>query len=311
MPELHVVFGAGPLGRWTAHELVRLGKRVRVVNRAGVADRLPADAEVVAGDAYDVNTSVEVSQGATTVYQCAQPPYHQWVERFPPLQKSILEAAAANGARLVVGDNLYMYGDTRGQPIREAMPYRAHTRKGRVRGEMAQAVMDAHAAGKLRAAIGRASNFFGPEDHAVTDLAIRPAVNGKTINLLGRMDQPHTFSYVVDFGRLLATLGTREDALGQIWFTPSPAPVTQSEWVKMLEEELGRPVRVRLGGERLMQFLGLFNPMLRETVEMMYEWTQPFIVDTGKAEAAFGLQATPLRQALRETITWVRQNPRG
>jgi nucleoside-diphosphate-sugar epimerase len=311
MSELHVVFGAGPLGKWTAHALAGMGKQVRVVNRTGAAERLPAGVDVVAGDAYDLNKAIEVSKGAATVYQCAQPPYSQWAERFPPLQKAILEAAAANGARLVVGDNLYMYGDPQGQPIREDMPYRAQTKKGKVRGEMARAVMDAHAAGKLRAAIGRASNFFGPEDHAVTDLAIRPAVNGKAINLLGRLDQPHTFSYVVDFGRLLATLGTREDAFGQICFAPSPPPVTQGEWVTMLAEELGRPIQVRLGGERLIRFLGLFNPLLRETVEMMYEYNRPFIVDTRKAEQAFGLQATPLRLALRETIAWVRRHPLG
>ena len=107
----------------------------------------------------------------------------------------------------------------------------------------------------------------------MTDIAIRPALLGKSINLLGRVDQPHTFSYAPDFGKLLATLGTREDALGQIWFTPSPAPVTQKELVRIMEAELGRPVKVLAAGTALMSFLGLFNPIMRETVEMMYEWT--------------------------------------
>ncbi len=308
MSELHVVFGTGALGKWTARELVKLGKRVRVINRSGKADRLPESVEVVVSDAYDENKNIKLTKGAAAIYQCSQPLYHEWEEKFPPLQKAILDAAAANGAKFIVGDNLYMYGDTRGQPLHEDMPYQPHTKKGRVRASMANAVMAAHRSGKVRAAIGRASNFFGPDDMAVTQFAIRPAVKGKTANLLGRMDQPHTFSYVADFGKLLATLGTREDALGQVWFTPSPAPVKQAELVKIMEGELGHKVKTMAGGETMMRFLGLFNPTLRESVEMMYEWTQPFIVDTSKAEKSFGLKATSLKEAMRSTIEWCRQN---
>lgn len=306
--ELHVVFGTGALGKWTACELVKMGKTVRMVNRLGKADRIPAGVEVIAGDAYDSAKNIEITKGAHAIYQCAQPHYAEWAEKFPPLQKAIMEAAIANNAKLIVGDNLYMYGDTDGQPIREDMPYQAHTKKGKVRSEMASAVMEAHRVGKVRAAIGRASNFFGPDDRATTNFAIRPAVEGKAVNLLGRMDQPHTYSYVADFGKLLATLGTREEALGQIWFTPSPAPVTQAQWVKIMEDELGHKVKVMVGGEMMMRFLGLFNPMMRETVEMMYEWNKPFVVDTGKAQRAFGLQPTSLKDAMQATIEWCREN---
>jgi nucleoside-diphosphate-sugar epimerase len=309
--ELHVIFGTGPLGKWTARELVKLGKTVRMINRSGKTDRLPAGVEVVAGDAYDAARNIEVTKGATAVYQCAQPAYYEWAEKFPRFQAGIVEAAAQNGAKLIVGDNLYMYGDPHGQPIREDLPYQPHTKKGKVRAEMANAVMEAHRSGKVRAAIGRASNFFGPDDYVVTDLAFRNAVKGKTINLLGRNDQLHTFSYVPDFGKLLATLGTRDEALGQIWFTPSPAAVTQKELVSLMEEELGHPVKVLLAGKTMLSFLGLFNPMMRETVEMMYEWTGPFIVDTSKAEKAFGWQGTPLTQAIKNTVAWLREDLAG
>ncbi len=306
MAETHVIFGSGPLGKWTARELVRLGKSVRMINRSGKASGLPAGVQVVAGDAYDLAQNIELTRGAEAVYQCAQPLYYEWAEKFPRFQNAILEAAAKNGARLIVGDNLYMYGDTHGQPIREELPYQAHTKKGKVRAEMAQALMEAHGSGKLRVAIGRAANFFGPDDHVVTDLAFRPAVSGKTINLLGRTDLLHSFSYVPDFGKLLATLGTREEALGQVWFTPSPAAVTQKELVRLLEVELGHPVKVMLAGKTMMSLLGLFNPMMRETVEMMYEWTNPFVMDSSKAERAFGWQGTALPVAIHETVEWIR-----
>ncbi len=306
MSELHVIFGTGPLGKWTARALVTMGKQVRMVNHSGKASGLPAEIEFAASDAYDVNKNIEVTRGAYTIYQCAQPRYYEWVEKFPALQKAILDAAAVNKARLIVGDNLYMYGSTQGQLLREDMPYLTHTKKGRLRADMANAVLEAHRSGKVRAAIGRASNFFGPDDHGVTDYAIRPAVEGKTINMMGRMDQLHTYTYVADFGKLLATLGSRDESLGQIWFTPSPEPVTQAEIVRLLEAELGRKLKVMVGGEIILRLLGLFNPDIRESVEMMYEWTQPFIVDTQKAVKAFGLSPTPLKRAIHSTVEWCR-----
>ena len=303
MSELHVVFGTGPLGRWTAEALMKMGESVRMVNRSGKMDNPPAGVEIVASDAYDVAKNIQITKNAAAIYQCAQPHYYEWAEKFPPLQEAILEAASANGAKLIVGDNLYMYGHFTGS-LRENSPIQPNTKKGRVRASMAQQILDAHKAGKVRAAIGRASDFFGPYDTALTGYAILPAVQGKTVNLMGSNSQPHTFTYIKDFGTLLATLGTHNDTLGQVWFAPSNPPLTQAAFVNMMEAELGRPVKSQVGGPLLMRFLGLFNKEIAETVEMMYEWTNPYVVDTSKAEKAFDLKPTPLKQALKETLDW-------
>ncbi|GAB4396567.1 MAG: NAD-dependent epimerase/dehydratase family protein [Anaerolineales bacterium] len=306
MAELHVIFGTGPLGRYTAETLLNLGMSVRMVNRSGKMADAPAGVEIIASDAYDVTRNLEVTRGAAAVYQCAQPHYHEWQEKFPPLQRAIVQAASQNGAKLVVGDNLYMYGKFSGA-LREDSPVNPHTKKGKTRAAMAQEILDAHTAGTVRATIGRASDFFGPYDTVLTDYAILPAVQDKAVNLVGRTDQPHTFTYVKDFGRLLATLGTRDEALGQVWFTPSNPPVTQAEFVRLMETELGKPIKSQVAGTLLMRILGLFNKSMAETVEMMYEWTAPFVVDTSKAEKAFGLKPTPLNVAIRETLAWCKQ----
>lgn len=306
MTERHVVFGTGPLGRTTAEALLALGKTVRMVNRSGRMENQPAGVEIVASDAYHAGKNIEVTKGATTIYQCAQPHYYEWTTKFVPLQQAILDAAIANGAKLVVGDNLYMYGQFDGV-LREDSPVQPNSKKGHVRAEMAQVVMDTHRAGRVRAAIGRASDFFGPYDTALTGYAIAPVVQGKPVNLLGRTDQLHTFSYVKDFGRLLATLGTREEALGQVWFAPSNPPVTQAQFVGLLEAELGQKVKAMVGGPLMVRILGLFNKSMAETVEMMFIWTKPYVLDTSKAEKAFGLAATPLELAIRETLDWCKE----
>jgi nucleoside-diphosphate-sugar epimerase len=303
MSEKHVIFGTGPLGRWTAEALLQMGKTVVMVNRSGKMLDQPASVTLIAADAYDTINNIEITRGAAVIYQCAQPPYYEWAQKFPSLQKAILTAAIENGAKLVVGDNLYMYGHFQGA-LKEDSPVQPDTVKGRVRAAMAQEILDAHHSGKVKAAIGRASDFFGPYDTALTGYAIQPAVSGKTVNLLGRLDQPHTFTYIKDFGTLLAALGTHEEALGQIWFAPSMPALTQAEFVRIMQESLGRPVKAMPGGPLLMRFLGMFNKVIRETVEMMYQWTNPFVVDTTKAQQAFALLPTPMPQAMQETLDW-------
>jgi len=140
-------------------ELLRQGIPVRRVNRSGQAP-VPDSVEVVAGDAYDPQVTRQLCQGSAVVYQCAQPPYTQWPEKFPALQANILEGAAANGAVLVVAENLYMYGPVQGS-LHEKLPYAATTRKGRTRARMSEGLMEAHLQGKVQVVVGRGSDFYG------------------------------------------------------------------------------------------------------------------------------------------------------
>ncbi len=307
--ELHVIFGTGPLGKWTARELVNLGKRVRMINRSGKAAGLPPQVEVVQGDATDGNNNIRLTQGAVAMYQCAQPPYHQWPEHFSRLQAAILEAATANNASLIAAENLYMYGDPQGQPLCEETPYRAHTRKGKVRQAMTEALFAAHQAGKVRVAAVRGSDFFGPDDPINARLIFYPALMGKRINVLGSLDQPHTFTYTADFGKALALVGTHQEALGQVWHVPSAPPITQRAFVEALTAAVGRPVKATVGTAWLLRLIGIFNPTVRELNEMLYEFTNPFIMDSSKFTRTFGMEATPFPQQVRATLDWVKAHP--
>jgi len=121
----HVVLGTGAIGRAVAEELVKRGESVRMVNRSGKLDEIPAGVEVKAADLYDQAQVQEVTRGAKVVYQCSQPEYTEWVEKFPALQKSILDGLTGSGAKLVMVENLYMYGDTQGTPLTEAIGRRS------------------------------------------------------------------------------------------------------------------------------------------------------------------------------------------
>jgi nucleoside-diphosphate-sugar epimerase len=287
---------------------------IRMVNRSGARNAdMPEHVELVAGDAYDKAFTRTVTGDATVVYQCAQPPYNQWVDKFPSLQESILAGAAANGARLVVGENTYMYGDTDGQPLTETLPHRAQTRKGRVRAEMTEALFAAHQAGEVQVATARGSDFYGPgvEESAFGERVFGPAVKGEKAQFTGKLDLPHTATYIDDFGEAMAILAESDSALGQAWHVPNDRPtITQQEFGELIFAEAGHPPKMSGMGRWMMRIGGLFVPEAREMVEMMYEFEKPFVVDSSKFEQAFGVAGTPMRKGIRRTVQWYRNHAR-
>lgn len=308
--ELHVIFGSGPLGQAVMRELFARGKAVRMVNRSGKRpDAVPETVEIMSGDAFQPEFTTRAAQGAAVVYQCSQPEYHEWTTKFIPLQTSILEGVAASGAKIVLGDNLYMYGEVNG-PIHEGLPYRPSSRKGQTRAEAANLALEAHRSGKLRVAIGRGSDFFGPAviDSAAGGRMFIPALNGKAAEGLGDIDLPHTYTYINDFGKALVILGERDDALGQAWNVPNAETVSTRRLIEIFFAAIGQPVKITKAGRLMMQFAGLFVPGAREMVEMMYEFEKPFVVDSSKFTRTFGMQATPLEESLKATAAWFKAN---
>jgi len=307
----HVILGTGAIGRAAMEELLKRGESVRMVNRSGKMDGLPAGVQVVASDLYDPARVREVTREAQVVYQASQPNYSRWPEKFPLLQKSIIDGLTGSAAKLVLVENLYMYGDTDGKPITEDTSYKAHTRKGRVRGEISRAAFQAHKEGRVRVTAARGGNFFGPWGTGSTmgGRAFYPLLHGKPAQLIGRTDLPHSHTYVKDFGTALVILGERVEADGQAWHVPNDQPrMSQSELVRMFAEEAGIEPKISSMGKLMMAIGGLFIPEAKETLEMMYEFDKPFIVDSSKFEKTFGIKATPMREAIRETVNWYKSH---
>lgn len=312
--ELHVVFGTGPVGQAVAHELVKRGKPVKLVNRSGRRpDDVPENVTIAAGDLFDMHVAKKLAQDASHVYQCTNPPYDQWPELFPMLQTNTLEAAASAGAKYIVMENVYLYGETNGRPITEDLPYNAQTKKGRVRAQMALDVLAAHQSGKVRAAIARASDFYGPgvEASAAGDRMFGFALEGKAASVVGNLDAKHSYTFIADIGQALAILGERDEALGQAWHVPNAPVTTTREFINLIFEALDKPPKMSAMGKMMLRIGGLFVPAAREIIEMMYEFEQDFVVDGSKFTNTFGVQATPYREGVRQTVAWYKSHFRG
>jgi nucleoside-diphosphate-sugar epimerase len=246
-------------------------------------------------------------QGAHVVYHCATGAYGRWAQSLPPLMNGIIGGASAAQAKLVYGDNLYAYGPVAG-PLTEDLPYRPIGPNTRVRADVANTLMSAHAAGRVRATIGRASDFYGPNARQSTagDSVFARALTGKAAQVLGDVDTPHTYTFIDDFASGLVTLAEREEALGEVWHVPSAETVTTRRFVEMVFAKLQRPARLRPAPKLAITLLALVVPPMAAVKETSYQREHPWVVDHSKFSRAFGSRATPHEQAISLTLDWFR-----
>jgi nucleoside-diphosphate-sugar epimerase len=249
----------------------------------------------------------EVCEGAEVVYHCIGLPYPRWTE-FPAIAAGILGGAASAGAKLVYADNLYGYGAV-DKPMTEDLPLSAMTKKGRLRAGIAQSLMSAHNSGKVRVAIGRGSDFFGP---FATDAALMGsrvfgrALAGKSAQAVGDPDRPHTYTFIDDFGKALVTLGRRDEALGKAWHVPSATAITTRSFVEKVYGELGQRARLSTLPRFAIALLGQFDDNIGELREMLYQFERDFVMDSSRFESTFGAQPTPPDESIRQTLDWYR-----
>jgi nucleoside-diphosphate-sugar epimerase len=305
---LNIVFGTGPLGYAVAEELLKKGKSVKMINRSGKAD-IPIGAKLVQADASDSERTREVCKGAAAVYHCAMPLYTHWPELFPILTYGITEGAAAANAKLIYADNLYAYGSV-DEPLTENHPIKPLGLKGQVRSKMAEKLMADHKSGKLKVTIGRASDFYGPRVTVsiLGERVFKPAIEGKTISLLGSLDVPHTYTFIKDFARALVLLGENYNAFGEIWNVPSAETITTRELLHLIFNETKRTPKVQTAPSFLIPVISWFNPVVKELREVLPFYEKPYVVNHSKFEKSFGNPSTPHRDAISETVKWYREN---
>lgn len=305
----HVVLGAGAIGATIAEQLVAAGEPVRLVSRSGSSGGL-GGVETAAADLTDPAAVRAVAGGARVAYFACQPAYTNWPKGFPPLAEGVIGGLAGTGTRLVVVDNLYMYGPTGGRPITEALPIAATTRKGRARAALAERLLAAHRAGDVPVAIGRASDYFGPRgvDSTHGERFFRPLLAGKSVQVFGDATLPHAVTYVPDFARALIELGCHDEALGQAWHVPTAPALSQQAFVELAARAAGLPTpKLSRVSKPMLYLAGLFVPPAREMIEMSYEFEEPYVLDSSKFERAFGIGPTPLDEALAATVAWWRE----
>ncbi len=305
MSGLHVVVGArGQIGRHVVRALAESDRRIRTVARSPMTT--VSTGEHACGDIGDLNDAARLCAGAEVVYACFGGPHRTWASEFPRMSAGLLAGAARAGARVVFADNLYAYGP-QDSVLHEHTTSRPVGRKPRLRAEVAEMFLAAHRRGDVRVAIARASDLYGPGvDNAMLSARfVATALAGRTSYLPGDLDAPHTFSFVPDVARAMVELGASDDAWGEIWHVPSAPAVSLRSLVEQIAALSGARARVIRLPELVVRLAGVFDPQIRELIEMAFQWDRPYLVSHAKFAARFATEATSIAQGLRTTRDWV------
>jgi nucleoside-diphosphate-sugar epimerase len=304
MNELHVVVGAGPVGLATAELLAAQGEDVVLVSRSGVGPEI-GGVRREAADVADADRLVDLVQGAVAIYNCVNPAsYTVWPEFWPPVAAAFLQAAEKTGATLVTAAALYPYGPVDG-PMVEGLPDAATTKKSLIRAGMWAEAKRLHDEGRIKAVEVRGSDYMGPRVSTSTGHIARvapAALEGKTVRVLGRPDQPHSFTDVRDMARALVLVAGEPSAWGRVWHAPTNAPRTQADVIADVCHAVGRePGKVKPMPGFVLGVLGAVVPVLKELRETEYQFERPYVLDSSDIEERFGLTPTPWAEVCRAT----------
>ena len=302
MSDLHIVIGGGTIGRRVARMLTEKGKWVIVVSRSTPNLGLPGVEEKIA-DASSLESLLTVASSAKVIYNCANPPYNSWVVEWPKISSSVSEFAMRTGADLVICSNLYGYGPHEGV-LTEDLPLKATWANGVARAKVWQENKALNDAGKLRVTEVRGSDYIcANEQSRMGDRVVPNLIAGKAIQLLGAIDQPHTWTDPDDVAKLMITLAEDDRSWGRPWHVPSNEPKTQREVVAGIANELGvTDYKVAPVGILLENILGVFNPVIRELNRGRYQFTKPYVVGSKAAQDTFGLSPKPWGQVIRDLV---------
>ena len=303
MNDRHIIVGAGPVGRHVAQLLAARGSDVTVVTRSGTSTGIDGVKHAKV-DAADPEQLSAIAEGASVLYNCANPgDYTTWMEVWPPLAASFLEAAERSGAVLAITGNLYPYGPVNGS-MTEHTPDAATDAKGMLRTKMWADAKALNDAGRIRAVEVRGSDYVGPGVGANGHLSRQvPTISkGKRAWVIGATDQPHSFTDVLDVARTLIAAAEDESAHGRVWHVPTNPPRTQREAITDVLGAMGKPpVGVTGIPAGVLKAAGLVSPLMRELSHMSYQWTKPYILDDTESRAQFGIEPTPWDEVCRRT----------
>jgi len=288
-PGVHLVVGAGEVGSTLATQLAKVGAEVVVVTRSGSGP----DVEGVTRKALDVaDTSALLAAvpEAAVIYNCVNPPYHRWVEDWPPMAQSFLAYAEASGAVLVTCSNLYGYGPVT-VPMTEDLPLAATGTKAKVRVAMWREALARHEAGRIKATEVRGSDYIAASDQSMMGDRVVPRVlAGKSVQLLGDIDAPHTWTSPIDVAQLMVIAGSDERAWGKVWHVPSNPARSSREVVNDIAQTAGvSKVKVSALPNIALSAVGLFNPQIRELKETSYQRERTYILDDSAARETFAM----------------------
>ncbi len=302
---MQVILGSGgAIGNDLAKELNATTRKIRLASRS--PKKINIDDELIICDLTKPEDVDNAVKGSDVAYLTVGLPYRTkiWQEQWPVVMKNTIAACKKHKTKLVFFDNIYMYHPNKLNPMTEETEVSPISKKGKVRAEIAQMVLDEISSGTLEALIVRAADFYGPgiKNSVLNEVVFNNLKSGKKANWFCSVNHLHNFTYTPDAAKATALLGNTDSAYGQVWHLPTAGPITGKQWIEKIALELGVKPKTQVASKFIIQVMGLFNPIMKELVEMLYQYDRDYNFDSSKFETTFNQKATPIDEGIKQVI---------
>jgi len=303
---MQTILGAnGTIGSVLAKELLAYTDKIRLVSRN--PRKVNESDELFPADLSDSVMVEKAVAGSDVVYLVVGFDYKikVWQEKWPKLMRATIDACIKHKARLVFFDNVYMYDIDAIPHMTEDSRINPPSKKGAVRAQIAQMILDEVKSGRLMALIARSADFYGPKNEKsfVTEMVYKNIRKGKSANWLIDADKKHSFTFTPDAAKATALLGNTDDAYNQVWHLPTDRnTLTGREFIALFNEEMKGESKVSVMQMWLIKALRLFIPIMKEMPEMMYQYDRNYFFDSSKFEKRFNFKTTPYREGVKISV---------
>lgn len=299
-----ILGSTGVIGTELAKSLTQYTDNIRLVSRNPKRVN-PADQLVIA-DLTNPQQVLSAVEGSKVVYLTAGLQYkiNVWQNQWPLIMNNVINACKAHKAKLVFFDNVYAYGLVKGW-MKEDTLVNPASKKGEVRAKIAQMLMSEVEKGHIDAIIARAADFYGPNTPLsfVTVTVFDNFKKGKKAQWFIDADKKHSMTYTPDAGKATAILGNTSSAYNQIWHLPTDKNVlTGKEFIEIAAKEFAVKPNYMVLKKWMIQMVGYFVPVVKESMEMLYQNEYDYLFDSTKFEKAFNFVPTSYKDGIAATV---------
>jgi len=302
---MQTILGAnGIISTELAKALTQYTAKIRLVSRNPL--KVNDTDEIFAADLTSPEQTLAAVAGSEIVYLTAGLKYSTkiWQEQWPLIMRNVIEACIKHKSKLVFFDNVYLYGKVNGW-MTESTPANPCSKKGEVRQVIAGMLLNEITKGSLTAMIVRAADFYGPNTPMsfATVMIFNNLAKGKKAQWMLNDDVKHSLTYTPDAGKATALLGNTASAFNQVWHLPTNRnALNGKELIALAAKEFGVVPKHMTLPKWMLQLVALFNPVVKESIEMLYQSESDYLFDSSKFDAAFTFHATTYAQGMAETV---------
>ncbi len=302
--KMQTILGSGGgIGTLLATELTKYTSNIRLVSRNPKKVN-PSD-ELFAANLSDSTQVDKAVEGSEIVYLTVGFEYKLkvWQETWPKVMRNVIDACKKHQAKLVFFDNIYMYNPHYLHGMTEETPINPPSKKGQIRAQILEMLLNEIKSGQIEALIARAADFIGSKNSLFNEMVFKNFKKGKTASWLADANKIHNFTFTPDAAFATALLGNSPDAFGQTWHLPSDkSPLTGRNWVELFAKEMKAKNKISVMPVWMLGILGIFIPILKEFIEMAYQYDRDYLFDSSKFEKRFGFKPTSPEETVRQTV---------